>query len=74
MIENRKEDQPMKKRKKKIKKIIAKVMLYTICWRNVDRHVLVWIYDSYNVKLGGKNDDIYNIVNYHINYSNNILA
>lgn len=42
----------MKKNKKKLKKIIANVMLYTICWRNVDKHDDVWIYASYNVELG----------------------
>lgn len=38
-------------KRKKLKKIIAKAMLYTICCRNVDRLNNVWIYDSDNVKL-----------------------
>lgn len=40
-----------RKQMKKLKKIITKVMLCTICSRNVDRLYNVWFYDSYNIKL-----------------------
>lgn len=42
----------MKRNKKKLKKIIANVMLYTICWRNVDKLNDIWIYAKYDL-LGG---------------------
>lgn len=39
---------------KKLKRIVSKVMLYTICWRNVDRFYDFWIYAKYDL-LGGGN-------------------
>ena len=38
---------------KKLKKTLLQALLYTICWRNVDKHVSVQHYDSYYVKLKG---------------------
>ena len=43
----------MKKNKKKLKRIITNVMLYTICYRNVDKHDDIWVYAKYDL-LGGK--------------------
>jgi len=43
----------MKKRKKKLKKIIVNTILYTICWRNVDKLNDIWIYAKYDL-LGGE--------------------
>ena len=40
---------------KKIKKKLLTAMLYTFCWRNVDKSVSVWIYAKYDL-LGGKYD------------------
>lgn len=37
---------------KKLKKIILRMLLYTICWRNVDKLYDIWAYDSYYIKLG----------------------
>ena len=34
---------------KKIKKRLLTAMLYTICWRNVDKHVSVWIFTKYDL-------------------------
>ena len=39
---------------KKLKKIILRMLLYTICWRNVDKLYNLRHYDSNNVKLGGE--------------------
>ncbi len=39
---------------KKIKKIILQTLLYTICWRNVDKLYNLRHYDSYYIKLGGE--------------------
>ena len=36
---------------KKIKKKLLQIMLYTVCWRNVDRLNNIWIYDSYYIEL-----------------------
>jgi len=36
---------------KKLKKIILRTLLYTICWRNVDKLYSLRHYDSYYVKL-----------------------
>ena len=44
----------MEKVIKKLKKIILNILLYTICRRNVDKHVSVWIFTKYDL-LGGKN-------------------
>ena len=38
---------------KKIKKIILQMLLYTICYRNVDKFNSVWIFTKYDL-LGGK--------------------
>lgn len=38
---------------KKIKKIILQMLLYTICYRNVDKFNSVWIFTKYNL-LGGE--------------------
>lgn len=43
----------MKRNKKKLKKVITNIMLYTICYRNVDKLNDVWIYAKYNL-LGRK--------------------
>jgi len=34
---------------RKIKKKILTAMLYTICWRNVDKLNSIWIYAEYNL-------------------------
>ena len=34
---------------KKIKKKLLTVMLYTICWRNVDKLYNIWVYTKYNL-------------------------
>lgn len=36
---------------KKLKKIILRTLLYTICWRNVDKHNDIWAYDGNYTKL-----------------------
>lgn len=46
----------MKRKKKNLKKLIARIMLYTICYRNVDKLDDFWIYAKYNL-LGGKNEE-----------------
>lgn len=47
----------MKRNKKKLKKIIANVMLYTICYRNVDKLNDIWVYAKYDL-LGGKDMNV----------------
>lgn len=43
-------------KKKKLKKIILNAILYTFCWRNVDKLDDLWIYAKYDL-LGGKNEE-----------------
>lgn len=38
---------------KKLKRKLLTAMLYTICWRNVDKHVSLRHYDSNNIELRG---------------------
>lgn len=38
---------------KKFQKRLLQIMLYTICWRNVDKLDDFWIYAKYDL-LGGK--------------------
>ncbi len=47
-----KRKQIKRKQTKKLKKVIANAMLYTICWRNVDKLNDLWVYDRNNIKLG----------------------
>lgn len=42
-----------RKQIKKLKRLISKAILYTICWRNVDKLNGIWIYAKYDL-LGGK--------------------
>lgn len=42
-------------KRKKIKKIIANAILYTINARNVDRLYSIWVYAKYDL-LGGERD------------------
>lgn len=45
-------------KRKRLKKIIANAIVYTINARNVDELNGIWLYDSYNVELGkGRNND-----------------
>jgi len=39
----------MKKTRKKLKKLVGNAMLYTICYRNVDRLNGIWIFTKYNL-------------------------
>ena len=41
---------------KKIKKKLLQIIVYVICWRNVDKLNNVWVYAKYNL-LGGKNEE-----------------
>ena len=33
-------------KRKKLRKLIAKAILYTFCWRNVDKYASLWAYDG----------------------------
>lgn len=43
---------------KKLKRKLLTVMLYTAVWRNVDKHVDIWIFTKYDL-LGGRNERFY---------------
>ena len=44
-------------KKTKLKKLLANAMLYTVCWRNVDRLCDIWRYERYNTKLKKRKED-----------------
>ena len=48
----------MKRNKKKLKKTITNIVLYTVCYRNVDKHDDIWIYDSYYIELERSNENV----------------
>lgn len=47
-------------KRKKLKQLIVRMMLYTICWRNVDKLNDLWVYDSYNIELKERNKNEFN--------------
>ena len=43
-------------KRKKLRKLIAKAILYTFCWRNVDKYASLWGYDGYYFELRRRED------------------
>lgn len=48
----------MKNKRKRLRKLIAKAILYTFCWRNVDKYASLWVYDGnyFELKKGDERD------------------